>query len=234
MSTLACCEVYAGYETVPVLNGVSFSVESSEILVVLGRNGVGKTTLMRVLIGLIPPWGGTIEFNGINICGMRAHQVARLGIGYVPQGRRIIGRLTVHENLVAGTRARGSAADKVPEYVLEYFPILKERFSQKGGTLSGGEQQMLTIARALAGEPKLLLLDEPSEGVQPTIVQQIGDLIDRIVRERSVSVVLVEQNLELALKIGHRCIVMDKGRIVYEGDAQTMQDPSLQQRYLAI
>lgn len=234
MSTLTCSEVYAGYGAVPVLDGVSFSVQPSEVLVVLGRNGVGKTTLMKVLVGLIRSSGGTIELDGVSIHAMRAHQVARRGIGYVPQGRRIISRLTVYENLIAGTRTRRSAAGAVPEDVLAYFPILQERFSQKGGTLSGGEQQMLAIARALAGQPKLLLLDEPSEGVQPTIVQQIGELIERIVRDRGVSVVLAEQNLDLALKIGQRCIVMDKGRIVYEGEAHAMNDPSLQRKYLAI
>jgi urea ABC transporter ATP-binding protein UrtE len=209
------------------------TVAAGEVLALLGRNGVGKTTLMRSIIGLLHPSRGGAHLNGEALAGLQPHQIARRGIAYVPQGRGIFAKLTVRENLLIGTRAVGGGASIPPE-VFEYFPILQERLGQAGGTLSGGQQQMLAIGRALCGRPKVLLLDEPSEGVQPNIVQEIGKLIRGIVERSGITVLLVEQNLDLALKTAHRCVIMEKGCIVYEGAPQDMEDETILRRYLAI
>jgi ABC-type branched-subunit amino acid transport system ATPase component len=211
---------------------VTFCLSAKEILVLLGRNGVGKTTLMRVLMALIPATAGRIELDGRDITSMPSYGIARLGLGYVPQGRGIFPKLTVRENLMIGTRAAGSRP--VPEQVFEYFPMLKGRLDQIGGTLSGGEQQMLAIARALCGEPKVLLLDEPSEGIQPDIVHQIGELIHHIVAHSDLAVLLVEQNLDLGLGAATRCLIMEKGTIVREGRPDEFRDERVLREYLAI
>jgi urea ABC transporter ATP-binding protein UrtE len=224
--------VQAGYGAVRVLSDVTFCLSAKEILVLLGRNGVGKTTLMRVLMALIPATAGRIELDGRDITSMPSYDIARLGLGYVPQGRGIFPKLTVRENLMIGTRAAGSRP--VPEQVFEYFPILKDRLDQIGGTLSGGEQQMLAIARALCGEPKVLLLDEPSEGIQPDIVHQIGELIRHIVAHSDLAVLLVEQNLDLGLGAATRCLIMEKGTIVREGRPDEFRDERVLREYLAI
>ena len=234
MNALVVENLHADYGTVPILLGLNFRLRTKESLVVLGRNGVGKTTLLRVLIGLLKPTSGLITLNGKDISGLSPHVIARLGIGYVPQGRGIVHKLSVEENLLIGTRAQGKGSVRIPEQVFTYFPILRERLRQRGGTLSGGEQQMLAIARALCGQPKVLLLDEPSEGIQPSIVTRLGELLPEIVDEVGASLLLVEQNLDLALNIGHRCLVMEKGKIVYEGRPKEFRDKSLQRRYLAL
>jgi ABC-type branched-subunit amino acid transport system ATPase component len=187
-----------------------------------------------VLIGLLKPTRGTIQIDGHDISRLPPHAVSRRGIAYVPQGRGIFPKLSVHENLVVGTRAQDSRPTKIPPIVFNYFPILQERLNQPGGTLSGGEQQMLAIARALCGEPKILLLDEPSEGIQPNIVHHIGELILQIVADANLSVLLVEQNLDLALQVARRFLVMEKGSIVYQGEAEDFQDENLVKRFLAI
>jgi urea ABC transporter ATP-binding protein UrtE len=225
--------IHAAYGPVPVLTGIDIEVREGEILVLLGRNGVGKTTLMRTLVGLLKPSAGRIEFDGLDITGQPPHRAARAGMAYVPQGRGIFPKLTVRENLQVGTRARNDG-DGIPQHVFEYFPILRERLGQRGGTLSGGEQQMLAIGRALCSDPKLLLLDEPSEGIQPNIVQQIGDLIRQIVARRDISVLLVEQNLDLALGVASRCAIMEKGAIVRQGRPEDFRDEAVLRRYLAI
>ena len=232
-------DLAAGYGSVQVLNGVALELRDAEVLVLLGRNGVGKTTLMRTLIGLLRPHRGRIELNGADVTGRPPHQIARLGIGYVPQGRGIFPKLTVRENLLVGMRARtdrrgGDGAAAIPEEVFGYFPILRERLGQAGGTLSGGQQQMLAIGRALCGRPTVLLLDEPSEGIQPSIVHQLGQIIRDIVRETGISVLLVEQNLDLGLGVATRCIIMEKGAIVKEGRAEEFQDEAILREYLAI
>jgi urea ABC transporter ATP-binding protein UrtE len=231
---LRVSHLHAAYGAVPVLTGVDFAVERGEVLALLGRNGVGKTTLMKALIGLLRPTAGTVELDGRALQGMAPHAVARLGIAYVPQGRGIFAKLSVRENLEIGTRAQRNGAGGIPEEVFRYFPILEERLDQAGGTLSGGEQQMLAIARALCGRPAVLLLDEPSEGIQPTIVQELARIIPRISETAGMAVLLVEQNIDLALEASARCLVMEKGRIVHEGAPEDFRDEAVLRRYLAI
>jgi len=231
---LKVSNLHAAYGTVPVLTGVELDLGKGEILALLGRNGVGKTTLMKALIGLLRPTEGTVELDGSAIEGLAPHRIARLGIAYVPQGRGIFAKLTVRENLLVGTRAQRNGAGGIPDEVFSYFPILQERLAQAGGTLSGGEQQMLAIARALCGRPSVLLLDEPSEGIQPTIVQELGRIIGRISETSGMSVLLVEQNIDLALEASRRCLVMEKGRIVHEGAPEDFRDESVLRRFLAI
>jgi len=187
---------------------------------------------MRSIIGLLRPSRGSARLEGDVLTGLHPHQIARRGIAYVPQGRGIFAKLTVRENLLIGTRAAARA--QIPEEVFEHFPILRERIGQPGGTLSGGQQQMLAIARALCSRPKLLLLDEPSEGVQPNIVQEIGMLIRDIVERSGIAILLVEQNLDLALQTAHRCAFMEKGRIVHQGAPQELEDENVLRRHLAI
>lgn len=224
----------AAYGSIPVLNGVDLMVGHGEVLVLLGRNGVGKTTLMRALIGLLPPTAGRIAFDGVDMTGGRPHRIARAGISYVPQGRGIFPKLTVRENLLIGTRARPNGDERIPEEVYAHFPMLRERGEQLAGTLSGGQQQQLAIGRALCAEPKLLLLDEPSEGIQPNLVQEIGCFIRELVGRTGVSVLLVEQNLDLGLGVASRCAIMEKGAIVHEGKPAELRCDAALHRYLAI
>ncbi|MBM3505667.1 MAG: ABC transporter ATP-binding protein [Alphaproteobacteria bacterium] len=231
---LRVAAIHAAYGSVPVLNGIDLGLERGEILALLGRNGVGKTTLMRVLIGVLKATSGTIELAGQEVSRLAPHRIAHLGIAYVPQGRGIFPRLSVLENLKVGTRARGDGKEIVPEEIFVYFPVLKARLTQTGGTLSGGEQQMLAFARALCGAPKVMLLDEPSEGIQPNIVQELGRLIATFASERGIAVILVEQNIDLALQVAHRATIMEKGRIVHEGRPEELRDEAVLRRYLAI
>ena len=203
----------AGYGMLPALHDVSLSLEKGETLVLLGRNGVGKTTLLKSLIGINKPISGSIRLNGTDVTGWAPNKLAKAGVAYVPQGRGIFPKLTVEENLLVGLRSRADGRKTIPEEVLDMFPILRERLSQFGGTFSGGQQQILALARALCGDPELLLLDEPSEGIQPSIVQQIGELLVTVNRNTNLTVLLVEQNLELARHAASRCLVMEKGRI---------------------
>lgn len=231
---LKVSNLHAAYSTVPVLTGVDLDLGKGEVLALLGRNGVGKTTLMKTLIGLLRPTEGRIELDGSALEGLAPHRIARLGMAYVPQGRRIFAKLTVRENLLVGTRAQHDGTGCIPDEVFAYFPILQERMNQAGGTLSGGEQQMLAIARALCGRPAVLLLDEPSEGIQPTIVEELGRIIGRISASSGTSVLLVEQNIDLALETSRRCLVMEKGRIVHEGTPEDLRDEVVLSRFLAI
>ncbi|HXV23127.1 MAG TPA: ABC transporter ATP-binding protein [Alphaproteobacteria bacterium] len=231
---LRVTDIHAAYGAVPVLNGVSLSLAAGEILTLLGRNGVGKTTLMRTIIGLLKPTAGNIELDGAAVAGLQPHAIARRGVAFVPQGRGIFAKLTVHENLLAGTRARSDGKETIPDEIYEYFPILRERLSQAGGTLSGGEQQMLAFARALCGAPRIMLLDEPSEGIQPNIVAELGRIIGRIAAGAGMAVLLVEQNIDLALQVAHRTLVMEKGRIVHEGKPDDFRDDTTLRKLLAI
>lgn len=234
MSVLRITDIHASYGDTPVLKGVRMELGTNEILALLGRNGVGKTTLMRLLIGLLQPSQGRVEMNDQVLSGLPPHRIARLGISYVPQGRGIFPKLTVGENLILGTRATREKKSAVPEEVFVYFPILKERIKQMAGSLSGGEQQMLAIGRALSGKPRIVLLDEPSEGIQPNIVQEIGDLIIEIAEKTEISFLVVEQNLDLAIRVAQRCMVMDMGQIVFEGKPEEFEDEILVKKYLAI
>jgi urea ABC transporter ATP-binding protein UrtE len=212
--------LYAGYGEVQVLQQIGLDVLPNEVVGVLGCNGAGKSTLVKAIMGLLPRVSGEVHFCGQSVTGLSTHEIARRGIGLVPQGRWIFPKLTVRENLVMGTRAAGGG--EILEEVFEYFPVLKSRLAQHGGTLSGGEQQVLAIARALCGRPKLLLLDEPSDGVQPNLVELIGEVIPTLCRRSQLAVLLVEQNLDLVLQSAQRCVVLKNGRLVHAGavDAQ--------------
>ncbi|MDS0858617.1 ABC transporter ATP-binding protein [Burkholderia pseudomultivorans] len=208
----------AGYGDVAVLHEIDLDVGPNEVVGVLGCNGAGKTTLVKAIVGLLPRVKGDIRFQGQSINNLPTHAIARRGIGLVPQGRWIFPKLTVRENLVMGTQAAGGGA--ILDEVFEYFPILKSRLAQHGGTLSGGEQQVLAIARALCGRPKLLLLDEPSDGVQPNLVELIGEVIPALCRRSQLAVLLVEQNLDLVLRSAQRCIVLKNGRLAHAGPVE--------------
>lgn len=204
--------VSAGYRDVNVLRDLSFQARTGEITCIMGRNGMGKSTLLKCIMGLVPAQPGTVLFDGAPIQSLPAHQVARLGIGYVPQGRRLFGPLTVAENLEIGLMTRGKGPE-TRDRVLALFPRLRERMSQVASTLSGGEQQMLAIARALCLEPSVLLLDEPTEGLQPSIIAQIRDVLLAL-RTTGVAIVLVEQRVQAVLSMADRIAFMDQGRVM--------------------
>ena len=227
-------DLRAGYGGKPVLQGVNLSVREGEIVAVIGRNGVGKSTLMKTLIGLIGTMSGEISFGGRSIGQLEAYRRAKLGIGYVPQGRDVFPRMTVRENLQVGEAMCGRADASAYDKVYELFPILKERAGQSAGTMSGGQQQQLAIGRVLIGGPKMILLDEPSEGIQPSIVQEIGRIIVDFNRRTGITIVFVEQNLDLIRAIAQRCYVMDKGRIVAELNLHELDNRETIRKYLAV
>ncbi len=230
---LAVGDLRAGYGGKPILLGVDLEVRAGDIVAVIGRNGVGKSTLMRALIGLLPPMAGTMRFEGRDIGTMRPHLRARGGIGYVPQGRDVFPRLTVDENLrVAASMGRATSTGY--EFVYATFPILRERRRQRAGTLSGGQQQQLAIGRALIGRPSLLLLDEPSEGIQPSIVQDIARVMVALNRDTGITILFVEQNLDMIQAAARRCHVMDKGRITAELPNDEMHDRNAMRAHLAV
>ena len=217
--------ISAAYGQSSVLWGIDLDVPRGGALALIGRNGVGKTTLLKSIVGVLPLTFGNILFDGTDVTDMRAFERARAGIGYVPQGRHIFPHLTVAENLETGLsaltgRAAGAVRAGVPEHIYELFPKLKEISGRKAGVLSGGEQQQLAIGRALAGQPKLLLLDEPTEGIQPNIVQQIEAALRRVRRELGVTVMIVEQYLDFAWSFADHYCVMQRGRIVRQGSTQ--------------
>lgn len=224
MSILQAANLYSYYGKSPVLQDVSFKMEKGEILSVLGRNGVGKTTLLKTVMGLTDKATGGLMFDGRDILGKRPSERAKLGIGYIPQGREVIPRFTVRENIVMGTYARTDGKRDIPEYLFDLFPILREFLNRRGGDLSGGQQQQLAIARALAMDPKILILDEPTEGIQPNVVKQIEEAIVHLNRDRGISIILVEQNIPFARQASDRFVVMDKGKIVMTGDKDALTD----------
>jgi urea transport system ATP-binding protein len=208
-------------------------VEPGACTVLMGRNGVGKTTLLKTVMGLLSVKSGKIAFDGTDLAGKPAEARARCGIGYVPQGREIFPLLSVEENLRIGLGSRRDKVREIPRLVYELFPVLKDMLHRRGGDLSGGQQQQLAIGRALALDPKLLILDEPTEGIQPNIVQQIGDIILKLNRELGLTVLLVEQKLPFARKVGQRFCIMDKGRAVAVG-AMTDLDDRLVKQHLTV
>jgi urea ABC transporter ATP-binding protein UrtE len=231
---LALSDVTAAYDQVPVLNGLSLELKRGEVLALLGRNGVGKTTLLRTIMGLLPRSSGSIALDDTRLDGVPSHMIARLGVVLVPQGRGILPKLSVRENLVVGGRAAATREPMPLREILDRFPALKDRMNQLGGTLSGGQQQQLAIARALSARPRVMLLDEPTEGIQPNVVQDLAQTVLKLVRDTQLSVLLVEQNIDFAMQLATRCMVMEKGRIVHEGDATELRNDMVLKRYLAI
>jgi urea ABC transporter ATP-binding protein UrtE len=216
----------------PVLHKVSLRVEEQEGVCLLGRNGMGKTTLLRTIMGLNRPRSGRILLSDISIAGAAPHRISRSGVGYVPQGRRIFADLSVEQNLLLGTAA-GPAAETV-ERVYQLFPILRERRRQPGGTLSGGEQQMLAIARCIVLRPRLLLLDEPTEGLQPSVVQELKEVLPAISREFGLALLLVEQSLDFAFAVTTRGYVLEKGAVATEGPIEKLREHAIIKEFLAI
>jgi len=208
---------------------VELNIDAGTCACLMGRNGMGKTTLLKAIMGLLPIKSGSIEFNGEDISKMPADKRAHIGIGYVPQGREIFGQLTVEENLQIGLQARPDKKKMIPERIYELFPVLKEMLKRRGGDLSGGQQQQLAIGRALVIEPKLLILDEPCEGIQPNIVQQIGDVILKLNQEENLTVLLVEQKLPFARRVGEEFVIMNNGRSVANGKMQELKESLIKQ-----
>ncbi|NWJ45509.1 MAG: ABC transporter ATP-binding protein [Chloroflexi bacterium] len=225
-----------GYKRTTVLSGFNLEIANGEIVAVLGRNGAGKSTLLRAIAGTLPMQSGIITFDDKDISHKHAHERAQMGIAYVPQGREIFPNLTVLENLkVAGYASRQPNLNLKLEETFSEFPVLAEKRNLRGGSLSGGQQQILALARALLTNPKLLLLDEPTEGVQPSIVDQIAEIIRRINTEKNITVLLVEQNLDFAVHLALRAILVDKGQVKREIPAEAiLNDQDLQREYLGI
>ena len=223
-SLLDVAGLCAGYGSTPVLQGIDLAVGPGEIVSVIGRNGVGKTTMMRALIGLIRASAGSIRFGDMQLAGELPERRAQAGIGYIPQGRDVFPHMTVEENLRVGEMVGARAGKKLYHMVYELFPVLADRRRQRAGTMSGGQQQQLAIGRAMVGNPDLLLLDEPSEGIQPSIVADIGRILQRINRELGTTILFVEQNLDMIVTVSQRCYVMDKGRIVAEHHREALQN----------
>ena len=234
MSLLEVHDIHAAYGSSRVLFGISLTVAHGECVCLLGRNGVGKTTTMRAIMGLTPPSSGRIVFDGTDITGLPPHRIARLGLGFVPENRRIFAELTVWENLDVAARATGRSGHWTVEAVYGLFPKLSELANRQGGFLSGGEQQMLTIGRTLMGNPDLLLLDEPSEGLAPLVVESMLEQVSRLKRE-GLTILLAEQGVDFSLAIADRVYVLEKGAVRFAGAAAELRDnPRLRDELLAL
>ncbi|HEY8083530.1 MAG TPA: ABC transporter ATP-binding protein [Solirubrobacterales bacterium] len=224
-------EMRVGYGGVDVVHGVDLSLDRGEVVGVIGPNGAGKSSILRAICGLVSPSGGEVVFDGCTLTGMAPEQIARLGLALVPEGRHIFKTLTVAENLRLGARSDGESAAQM-EQTLERFPILRERVGQRADRLSGGEQQQLAIARALLGRPKLLILDEPSLGLAPKMIDVIYELLQGL-REEGVTMLLIEQNAARTIDFSDRCVVLSSGRICAQGTREELQrDPDLLRAYL--
>lgn len=232
---LSCTNLHAHYGRAHILHGVSLDVAPGEVLVLIGRNGAGKSTTMKAMIGLVPPSAGEIHFDGHSIAGRAPHEIARLGLGYVPEERRIFTDLTVMENLEVGRqKPRGTRPAWTAERLFALFPNLGRMRDRLGGRMSGGEQQMLTIARTLMGNPSLVLLDEPSEGLSPLIVEQMSNAILALKAE-GMSILLAEQNLHFAARVADRAAVIETGSIVWSGTmAGLMDDEAVRSAHLSL
>jgi urea transport system ATP-binding protein len=230
--TLQVHNIDTYYGTSHILHKVSLEIGDRELYAVLGRNGAGKTTLLRSITGINPPKFGSVRLDGTEITHLKSHQRTWLGVSYVPQGREIIADITVAENIYVALLGK-SRKRELPAFVFDYFPALKPLIGQKGGTLSGGQQQQLAIARALVQEPRLLLMDEPTEGLQPSVVEEIDTIIKRIPSERNCAVLLVEQNLDFVRDITQKFAILETGRIVANGAISELT-PDVVQRHLAV
>jgi len=228
---LQVTDLHAGYGQSEVLHGLNFNVAPAEIVVVVGRNGMGKSTLMKSLIGMVPVKSGQIQLDGTDVTQFKSHRRVAKGIAIVPQGRMIFSNMTVRENIETGLFVHNTPA--VPPDIYAMFPVLQEMRDRRGGNLSGGQQQMLAIARALTTSPKVLLLDEPTEGIQPSIILELARTLKRIRDERGLSIVCSEQVLSFALDIADRVLVLEGGNIVHE-DARADLDQEKVARYLAV
>lgn len=216
-----------------ILWDMDLAVEPASCTCIMGRNGVGKTTLLKCIMGMLPIKSGSMRFGDIELAKLSAERRARIGVGYVPQGREIFSQLTVEENLRIGLGARQDGVRDIPEFIYELFPVLKEMLARRGGDLSGGQQQQLAIGRALVIDPKMLILDEPNEGIQPNIVHQIGDVITHLVDDKKLTVVIVEQKLAFARRVGQYFHLMEKGRVVANGDIDQLSD-ELVRKHLSV
>jgi len=226
-------QLSAGYGESQILWDVHLQVPAGQVVCLMGRNGVGKSTLLKSIMGLLPPQAGSIRFDGQDITRLPPEERARRGIGYVPQGRDIFPQLTVRENLRIGLLGTRSGNARIPERIFQLFPALASLLDRKGGFLSGGQQQQLAIARALSADPKLLLLDEPTEGIQPSIIDDIAGVIAQIKAQGNVAVLLVEQYLEFAWRLADAYYIMQKGAIVAHGEMATLTDDVVR-RYLMV
>ena len=226
-------DVHTYYGESHILKGISAEIKKGELITLLGRNGAGKTTTLRSIMGIVPPKQGTITFDGLNICGQKPHLIASLGVGYVPEERMIFPSLTVLENLSLPCKGSGRGLWDL-EKIYQYFPVLKERVDQKGSRLSGGEQQMLAIARILTMDLKLMLLDEPTEGLAPLLVREIGTILKEI-RKTGITILLVEQNTRFATGVSDKHCILYNGQIVYEASNEEFKaDKDVQKRYLGV
>jgi branched-chain amino acid transport system ATP-binding protein len=236
VSLLAVEEIHTYYGEAHILQGVSLTVGEGEVVTLIGRNGAGKTTTLRSIMGIARPRQGRVRLRGDDVTALGTHEIARRGIAWIPEERRVLPNLTVLENLRLGMLgAKGSNGDRdVLDEVFEYFPRLRERIDHRGRFLSGGEQQMLAIARGLVSRPSVMLVDEPTEGLAPLLVQNLTEILSAINR-RGTTILLVEQTLEVAMALSHRLYVMDQGRIQFEGTPDALRrDPTIQQRFLEI
>ncbi len=231
---LTATNVSVSYGKSVVINNLSLHIEQGSITAILGRNGVGKTTFLKSAMGILPMTNGSLMFNGTDISRLRPYKRSLEGLGYVPQGREIIPLMTVNENLELGAMGhKRVSVIRKKEWVLEYFPALKEHLNRNGGLLSGGLQQQLAIARCLMGEPVMMLLDEPTEGIQPNVVIEIADILKKIAEETGITIALVEQNLKFARRIAESFAIMQKGTVVAEGKMNELSD-ELVKRYLSV
>lgn len=232
---LSTRNLHAYYGKSHILQGVDLDLGKGEVVSLLGRNGSGRSTLMKTIMGLVPPAQGEVLLNGRNLAGQRPYAICRSGIAYVPESRDIFLNLTVDENLAMGAQRGPEGATKwTVEQMFDYFPRLKERRNTRAGNLSGGEQQMLTMCRTLMGDPDLIMVDEPTEGLSPMMVEKVGQLLERIA-ERGVAILLVEQKLTIAMKISHRLYVMGHGQMVFEGTPQQLQaDAAIRKEWLEV
>ena len=235
MALLSVEDVHTYYGEAHILQGVSLHLDEGEVVTLIGRNGAGKTTTLRSIMGIARPHRGRVALRGADLARLETHEIARRGIAWVPEERRILPNLTVLENLRLGMLGRaGATADGGLDEVFDYFPRLRERVDQRGRFLSGGEQQMLAIARGLVARPSVMLVDEPTEGLAPIIVQNLTEILARI-NQRGTTLLLVEQTLEVAMSLSHRLYVMDQGRIQFEGTPDALRrDPTIQQRFLEV